>query len=51
MQGEEIKREYDRNMFPKVWSSFSKVIVAALGILESGSRVTLHGQSVIVDMI
>ena len=33
---------YALSMLPRVWSSFSKVIVAALGILLSGSRVTLN---------
>ena len=32
---------YARSMLPRVWSSFSKVIVAAFGILLSGSSVTL----------
>jgi hypothetical protein len=34
--------EYARSMLPSVWSSLSNVIVAAFGILLSGSRRTLR---------
>ena len=33
---------YARSILPSVWSSVSKVIVAAFGILVSGSRATLE---------